>query len=97
MNCYNNNECQLRRLKIRFKQANQTEANAYLLPRPHELAQKNSDAEFRALLKKAINFVPKVNSVSSSKRMTTDIGLFSSFHWIEPESAPPPPGNLFSP
>lgn len=73
-------------------QAKQTEANAYLLPRP-----PNSDAEFRPLLKKAINFVPKVNSVSSSKRMSTDVGLFSSFHWIEPESALPPPGNLFSP
>lgn len=58
---------------------------------------KNSDAEFRPPLKKAINFVPKVNSISSSKRMTTDAGLFPSFGWNEPESALPPAGNLFSP
>lgn len=52
--------------------------------------RKNPDTEFRQLLQKAINSVPKVNSISSSKRMATDIGLFSSFHWIEPESALPP-------
>lgn len=47
---------------------------------------QNSDSEFRPLLQKAINSVPKVNSVSSGKRMTTDIifhpfiGLSRSLH-----------------
>lgn len=44
----------------------------------------------QAIAEKAINFVLKVNNISSSKkkkRMSTDIGLFSSVHWIESESA----------
>lgn len=62
-------------------------------PPPH----RDPDAEsFRPFVKKAISLVPKVNRASSSKRMRTDVGLFSSFLWIEPESAQPPPGNLFS-
>lgn len=68
MNCYNNSECQPRRLKFRFKQANQTDANAYLLPWP-----PNSDAEFRPLPEKK-------KQLTSCQRLIT---FLQAKEWIQ--------------
>lgn len=96
MSYYNNKECQLWRLKLRFKLANQTEANAYLLPWPLELAKTLWCRVQATAEKKQLTLCQRLIAFLQAKESAQTLDYFTSFHWIEPESALPPPQEIFS-